>query len=565
MRRFIPRLTLRPKILGGFGVILLLFAISSFVGNLLIYQMNENVDIIINQKTHEMVDAANLNLLVTMINSNVRGYLLTGDEEQKQRMLERLAELDELKQEVLEGVEDEELRAQLNELDQWSSIITDRLLYYYDAGDEEMAMTILNFTLLPFARSVQEGMNGYLDEKVEEVYRLGEQAVQKGQQVFWVTAGLSAVAIVLGIGIAFFLTESIVRPIFRLRERVQQLAVGDLRGEALVVRSQDEVGQLARDFNGMVDNLRQLVEQVGVGAEQVASASQQLSATAEETTQAAQQIAATVQEVASGAEMGQRGVEESSRALDELALGIQRVAESSSAAFDTSEKAAAAANEGARAIEEAIQKMGVVDHTMSQLVKSVRMLGERTQEIGKIVEVITDISSQTNLLALNASIEAARAGELGRGFAVVANEIRQLAEQTRGSSEEIIQLIEEIKRNTAQTVQAADDGTAAVRSGTVAVDEAGKAFEKILDTVRQVVMQVQETSAAAEEMSASTEEMTAMFQEVTRSAKESLAGTGTISAATEEQLASMEEVSSSAHSLSRMADELQQLVQRFKI
>src|SRR5690606_10721688 len=117
VRRFIPRLTLRPKILGGFGVILLLFAISSFVGNLLIYQMNENVDIIINQKTHEMVDAANLNLLVTMINSNVRGYLLTGDEEQKQRMLERLAELDELKQEVLEGVEDEELRAQLNELD----------------------------------------------------------------------------------------------------------------------------------------------------------------------------------------------------------------------------------------------------------------------------------------------------------------------------------------------------------------------------------------------------------------------------------------------------------------
>lgn len=543
----------------------MLLIISSIVCNTLIFQMNGNVDRIINRETKQMIDAANLNLLVTQINSNIRGYLLTADAEQKQRALERLAGLDELKKRVMEAVNDGEIKDKLNELEYWSAMITGRLIPAYESGNKELATTILNQELLPITRMVQEGMDTYLDQKVEDVSRLGAQTVQRGQQAFVTTAVFSTGAVILGILIAFYLTEPIVKPILRLRERVRQLASGDLRVEKMEVRSQDEVGQLARDFNMMADNLKRLVEQLSLHAEQVASSSQQLSATAEETTQATQQIAATIQDVASGAESGKRGVEESSRALEELALGIQRVAESSSAAFGVSEKAADVANEGTRAIQEAVRQMTAVDNTMSHLAQSVRLLDERTQEIGKIVQVITDISSQTNLLALNASIEAARAGEQGRGFAVVANEIRNLAEQTRGSSEEIIHLIEEIKRNTEQTVKAAADGTEAVHSGTVAVGEAGKAFEQILDAVRNVVLQVQETSAAAEEMSASTEEMTAMFEEVARSTKESLASTGTISAVTEEQLASMEEVSASADSLSRMAEELQQLVRQFKI
>ncbi len=565
MKRFFSRLKLRQKILGGFGVILLLLVISSILNIVLISQINRNVEQMINREIKQMIDAYNLNLTVTQINSNLRGYLLTADEEQKQRALDRLSQVNELKNTVLAVVEDAEIKEKLNQLDQWSTMITEQLIPAYESGLEELATVILNQQVLPITRVLQEGMDTYSKLKQDDVTRLGSQSIQKGYQTLIMASSFSLAAVILGVVIAIILTNPIVKPILQLGERVRQLASGDLRMDKMEVRLQDEVGQLVQDFNMMSDNLKRLVGQLSFHAEQVASSSQQLSATAEETTQATQQIASTIQEVASGAEMGGRGVEESSRALEELAAGIQRVAESSSAAFDVSEKAADEANEGNRAIQEAVTQMTVVDSTMSHLAEMVQLLDERSQEIGKIVQVITDFSSQTNLLALNASIEAARAGEQGRGFAVVANEIRNLAEQTRGSAEEIIHLIEEIKRNTEQTVKAAADGTEAVRSGSALVGEAGKAFERILEAARNVVIQVQETSAAAEEMSASTEEMTAMFEEVARATKESLSGTTTISAATEEQLASMEEVSASADSLSRMAEELRQLVQQFKI
>ncbi|OUM85501.1 MAG: hypothetical protein BAA01_10540 [Bacillus thermozeamaize] len=565
MKRFLNRLKLRQKILGGFGLILLLLVISSIVNNTMIVQMNGNVDQIINRETKQMIDATNLNLLVTQVNSNLRGYLLTADDEQLKRARERLVNVGELETRVLAVVNDGDVKEKLELLDQWAALINQQLIPAIESHNHDLATAILSHQVVPVARLVQEGLDAHLNQKQENVVQLGAQAVQKGQQAFMTTGIFSIVSVALGLLIAFFLTNPIVKPILQLGALVRQLASGDLRIDKVEVESQDEVGKLVQDFNLMADNLKGLIEQLSLHAEQVASASQQLSATAEETTQAAQQIATTIQEVASGAEMGRRGVEESSRALEELAAGIQRVAESSSVAYDVSEKAAEEANEGNRAIQEAVEQMTAIDGTMSHLSEVVRMLDERSQEIGKIVQVITDISSQTNLLALNASIEAARAGEQGRGFAVVANEIRSLAEQTRGSAEEIIRLIEEIQRNTEQTVKATTDGAEAVRAGTVAVSEAGKAFERILEAARNVVMQVQETSAAAEEMSASTEEMTSMFEEVARSAKESLSGASTVSTATEEQLASMEEVTASADSLSRMAEELQQLVRQFKI
>jgi methyl-accepting chemotaxis protein len=565
LKRFLYRLKLRQKILGGFGLILLLLAISSIVSNVMIVQINGNVDQIINRETKQMIDATNLNLRVTQVNSNLRGYLLTADDEQIQLAKQRLADVGELKNRVLAAVSDGEVKEKLNQLDQWSALISEQLMPAIEARNHDVATAILSHQVVPVARVVQEGLDAHLNQKQENVVRLGAQAVQKGHQTLMTNSIVSVAAIVLGILIAFFLTNPIVKPILQLGALVRQVASGDLRVDKVEVKSQDEVGKLVQDFNFMAENLKRLVEQLSLHAEQVAASSQQLSATAEETTQAAQQIATTIQEVASGAEMGRRGVEESSRALEELAAGIQRVAESSSVAYDVSEKAAEEANEGNRAIQEAVTQITAIDSTMSHLSEVVRMLDERSQEIGKIVQVITDISSQTNLLALNASIEAARAGEQGRGFAVVANEIRSLAEQTRVSAEEIIRLIEEIQRNTEQTVKATTDGAEAVRAGTVAVSEAGKAFERILEAARNVVMQVQETSAAAEEMSASTEEMTSMFEEVARSAKESLSGASTVSTATEEQLASMEEVTASADSLSRMAEELQQLVRQFKI
>ncbi len=564
LKRLEFRLKIRQKEINGFIVVVLLLVIASFVTIMSLSQVNRYVEKISKAETKLMTGIDNLNLWVTQINLDIWEYLLTGEDEKKELALDRIEQMHEMKNRVLEVVDDRDIRDLLNQLDQWDAIITGQLIPAYESG-VPASSEILQQQVIPLSRRLLEGLDGYVDQKQEDVVQLGNQAIQDGSKAFWTSMIFSAIAITLGGFIAFILIDPIVVQVLQLGPRVRQLASGDLRIDQVKVVTRDEVGQLADDFNQMTTNLRRLIRQLSLHAEKVATSSQQLTAMAEETTQSAQQIATTIQQVASGSEVGSKGIEESVCALEELSSGIQRVAESSAVAYDVSDKAVTEANEGNRSIQEAVTQMMAIDRTMSHLTEVVRMLDERSREIGKIVEVIRDISSQTNLLALNASIEAARAGEQGRGFAVVANEIRVLSEQTSDSAKEIVRLIEEIQKNTEQTVLATAEGAEAVRVGTVAVNQAGKAFERILEAARNVVMQVQETSVAAKQMSASTEEIAVTFENVSRFAKESLLGTTAVSAATEQQLSSMEEVSASADSLSRMAEELQQLIRQFKI
>lgn len=209
--------------------------------------------------------------------------------------------------------------------------------------------------------------------------------------------------------------------------------------------------------------------------------------------------------------------------------------------------------------------MNSINQTVTGLANVVKGLGERSKQIGQIIEVITGIAEQTNLLALNAAIEAARAGENGRGFAVVADEVRKLAEQSAQSAQQISMLITAIQQETNEAVQSMEMATKEASNGIVVIHTAGESFVEIKNAIEEVAVQIQEVSASVQQMSAGAEQIVQSMQLVSKIAESAASGTQEVSAATEEQLASMQEISASAVSLSKMAEELQQLIQKFKI
>lgn len=362
------------------------------------------------------------------------------------------------------------------------------------------------------------------------------------------------------------LTRAILRPILTINKQLKEISdgEGDLTKE-LSIESQDEIGDLASSFNKMLMSLRTLIRQINFSAEQVAASSEELMAITEQTTQTTNGIARSIQEIASGAEIQGQGAEDSARTMQEMTSGVQRVAESASVVSEAAIETNKGADQGNESLQKLIRQMNTINVSTDDTASVIKQLGERSKEIGKIIEVITGIADQTNLLALNAAIEAARAGEHGRGFTIVASEVRTLAEQSKQSADQIAGLIQEIQRGTERAVEVMQKGTQEVAVGMTVVQDTGKGFQHILKSIENVANQIQEVSAVSEEMSACVEQVHTSIDEMARIAKDSAANTQSVAANSEEQLASMEEITSSASSLAMMAEDLRTLIGKFKV
>lgn len=377
-----------------------------------------------------------------------------------------------------------------------------------------------------------------------------------------VTLGIS---LLLGAFVAWYFATRLTKPIIKIAQNMYEVSQGNLKVEEVEVKSRDEVGKLAASYNKMIEQLKTLIQQARISAEQVAASSEQLTASAEQTSGATEHVATTIQDITTGAEKQARSVEEIARSISQMSMGVQKIAASSQTVSSTSIQASEVAANGYQSIQTAIKQMNSINQTVNKIAGVVKGLGERSQEIGNIIDAITSIASQTNLLALNAAIEAARAGEHGRGFAVVADEVRKLAEQSAESAQQIASLIATIQEETKLAVKSMEEGTKEVAEGLRVVDAAGTSFENIQHSVMDVSTQTQEVSAEVQQLSAGSEKVVQSIEEISEIAESTAEHTQTVSAAAEEQLASMEEVTSSAAALSSMAEELQRVVNKFRL
>lgn len=436
------------------------------------------------------------------------------------------------------------------------------------------------------------------------------------QALIVLVAGVIGVALLI-----FFVAGFLSRPLQALARMAQEIARGNLRIEVAEFRGRDEVATLREAFRTMVETLREIVAQIVDAASQLAASSEELSSSIGEISRATQEIASTVAQVAEGSSTQSQELEHinqeagvivqkvnaiekaTERNLSVLREMVQSVDENLQALQEieramnlTLEKGRASYQEAARG-QELLQVLSQNIHAIARVAQEVSQaieaLDQRSQEIGKIVEVITGIAEQTNLLALNAAIEAARAGEAGRGFAVVAEEVRKLAEHSAQAAQQIAHLVAQIRHDTRNAVESMERAAKQVEEGVAHGEQVTQSFASIIKAVETSITSLgnlastfdrsrtsQETlRKRSDEVESLSEDSAREIREVARAvssiterinavaavAEENAASSEEVSASTEEQSASLEELTSAAESLAKLAEKLRFLVERFTV
>lgn len=434
-------------------------------------------------------------------------------------------------------------------------------------ANNNIGLAVMTYTRQ--AVPVLDGINkqlGYISQEfndnARQAYEQSARAVTTASLTL-TALGLLALIIVIALGLA--VARAVAKPLRQVAATVTDVADGNLTADLVAVDSRDEAGQVAAAINTMTENLRGLIKQVANSAEQVAASSEQLNASADQAALTANQVAESITGVAQGSAAQLNAVEESSAAVAQMSATVELVMTNAGIVADTSAQAAEAAARGTEQISSAVRQIANIEKTVTESARIVQTLGDRSKEIGQIVDTISSIAGQTNLLALNAAIESARAGEAGRGFAVVAEEVRKLAEQSQDASKQIGELIAAIQTDTDQAVAAMHEGTREVRVGSDVVNGAGEAFQEILASVSRVSDQAGEMSSAIREMAGGSEKIVAAMREIDTVSKKTVEETQNVSAATEEQSATMEEIAASSQGLANLAQDLQAAVRRFSI
>ncbi|WP_371368230.1 hypothetical protein SRRS_18870 [Sporomusa rhizae] len=392
------------------------------------------------------------------------------------------------------------------------------------------------------------------------------QAENSSNRASIISLVLMVSAVLLGVILSIILRRVITKPVNALLLELNEIASGNLIDKVNVsLQRSDEFGDIYNGLQKSKAQIRNLLNSVQSQAEQLLAASEQLNANSEQSAQAVTQVAVSTAEIASGAEQQVQAVNSTHVIVERISDEAQNITIQANNAAEKSNNAAQTANNGKRSIESAINQMRNIDGSVTESSVVVTKLGERSKEIGQIIDTIAGIAGQTNLLALNAAIEAARAGEQGRGFAVVAEEVRKLAEQSQDAAKQIGSLIGEIQADTNQAVIAMEKGIRDVKVGAETIDAAGKDFEGIVQIVEEVSIEVQGISGGINELANSNQQIVNSVEQIEVLSKEAASQAQTVSAATEETSASMEEIAASSQALTKMAQEMKKEVSKFKI
>ena len=404
----------------------------------------------------------------------------------------------------------------------------------------------------------------YNAKTADKINTENDEDFTKAKTIF---LGILLTALTVMLAFSRLIIKAITVPLGKIAAHLTYFADKDFSNDVsqeFLVRK-DEFGKIAFASNKVTESMRMLIRQMEESAEQLSAASEELTASAQQSAQVTTQVATAISEVAAGSGKQLSAIDDTSAVVEQMSAGIQQVAANTNNVAGTSDKTAVAAQEGNQAIETAVKQMNTIEQTVSKSATVVEKLGERSKEIGQIVDTISGIAGQTNLLALNAAIEAARAGEQGKGFAVVAEEVRKLAEQSQEAAKQIADLIGEIQAETETAVSAMQDGTKEVRKGSEVVNTAGKDFAAIATLVKEVSKEVQDISAAIQQMASGSQQIVDSVKSIDNISKNTAEHAQTVSAAAEEQSASMEQIAASSQSLAKMAETLQSAISHFKI
>nr|WP_248920790.1 methyl-accepting chemotaxis protein [Pseudomonas entomophila] len=403
-------------------------------------------------------------------------------------------------------------------------------------GRIDAAATLVNGEINQIADQMTAALNELIELNNHHANTATDlaEAVYNGAKV-WVGV-LLVIALTLTVVLALALTRSIVRPLGQSLQVAETVATGDLTPQ-IVVQGDDEPARLLAALKSMQQSLRGTIGQISDSASQLASASEELSAVTEDATRGLQQQS--------------QEIEQAATAVNQMTAAVEEVASNAVATSEASQASDRIAREGRQQVQATVTAIEALASGVADNAEEVGRLAQQVHDISKVLDVIGSIAEQTNLLALNAAIEAARAGEAGRGFAVVADEVRALAHRTQTSTHEIEQMIVAIRGGAERAVQGMQHSDAQARSTLDGAHAAGAALEAIAGAIGQINERNLVIASASEQQAQVAREVDRNLTTIRDLAHQSSAGA--------------EQTSAASQALSRLAVDLNTLVQRFSV
>ena len=378
------------------------------------------------------------------------------------------------------------------------------------------------------------------------------------------TLAIVIIATIIALIIAYLVSAGITNPIRQLQSLMELAGQGDLTVSS-EIKTRDEIKALGDSFNVMISSQSKIVSEVRNNTQELSAGSQEMAASSEQISSATQQIGASMQQVAADAERQNASIVDASKALIELSSLVQIAQNKAVSANESSMNTMKTAQDGRAKVKEMVGAMDIIREKSDESARVIDKLNELSSKIGEIVTTINAIADQTNMLALNAAIEAARAGEHGKGFAVVAEEVRKLAEESNKGANEIATLIHEMGSQTEEAVQSMDEGKHAVDNGIQVVNTTDATFADIINAVDSSVRSIKEIEDITKAEVATSDQVVKLIDAIASVAEATAAASEEVSSAAEEQTAAVETLSSTAQQTSSMANDLEELVQKFKV
>ena len=387
---------------------------------------------------------------------------------------------------------------------------------------------------------------------------------QTAEKAKWYTLGISLFVMLIGMLMAYFLGTYISKPIRKLMNASEKIADGDLSAE-VTVKSSDEVGKLAASFERMSDNLRNLIGHISASSEEVSRTSLQLKNVSSESSESAVQVAESMNSMSEGINEVVSSVTDCSTSTAEIDKQISHVTEKVNEMKQVAEGVSKDSKTGQELVEETLQQTKTIKNVMEESNQAAKEMQNHTDEIEKVIGMISSIAEQTNLLALNASIEAARGGEEGQGFAVVAGEVRKLSERSAEAALSVSQLVAGTQESSRLVMERIEEGNEAVDRGQILINGTYENFSGIFKGISQFAERTDQLLKSLLKVEESYEKISSAMEQISAVTEEQAAGSEEVAAAAEQQSAGMQEIASAIEQLSALSEELNKAASRFKI
>ena len=411
---------------------------------------------------------------------------------------------------------------------------------------------------------LRDSLNSMTNITKEKAKAANEAAIESGRSSMMVMLITTIVCVLLLLAFSYKLINSIRDALNIMVHVCDKLSSGNFIVRTEPSQRKDELGDVHRALYDMTLKIGDLLKEVSKTTEQMAAASQQLNSSSMESANAATSVAQSVADAASVVVQQQTAVTNGADSVASISQSVKSISQETEEISQEADQAAKKAEAGNLVVEKSVNQIHSVEEKVRTTARLVDELGARSQEIGAIVDTISDLAGQTNLLALNAAIEAARAGEQGRGFAVVAEEVRKLAEQSATAAQQIADLIGRIQDDTSKAVASMDSDRQAVVQGAESVEGLRQVFEEINGLVIDVAGKIESMSDSIQHVAGQSSEITNHMEQIDTGAAKVADNMQSISAATEEQSASAQEIASASDSLARQAQDVQENLQKFK-